>query len=882
MRCSPQQARILKSLKERIEQLGYRGDLLRCDYGFRDWYSGVDITAALAAFGQTPVSYSTSCLAVAISNGLRDVELVGKFKSLAAPILFELQDDTIVHWQVREQPTVADQIGRFRPDEIPRIFAEHKEEWSPANILRAKNIPSISSRQMSFVDLGLVPALEEQIRQSLDPILKEALTAATKEYGPSATSRLDGKQLFQAAFWLLAGKVFHDRQHEGFRDLSVDSDPDRILERVASHYSEKIRPQSINKAARTALQRVIWGNVDFRNLSVEVLAEIWSNTLVTPELRKKLGIHSTPRALVKYMVDRIPFESIPEDSRYVLEPCCGSARFLVAALQRLRSLLSLGMTPRERHRYFARMLSGYETDPFGIEISRLGLTLADYPNPNGWSLCPENVFTSATFETNLAQARVVLCNPPFENLNKIEKQRNMLRTPCQPAELLMRILRFLHPEGVLGFVLPKSFLSGRSYRAVRALLVERFKDIELLSLPDRVFQYAQAETAILLATSPGKRHGPSSVIHRKVNESDWDQFRIAHSFSQEDSSTATVALAEQSIAVCDLRPIWNRLDGLPTLRTIARVHRGIEWNVPISCKKKNDSRGQQIAQENLARLIRDRRFDGSHLGIAPRKSWDIFCKPEPRFLSMRTSDQRGNAFRRAWDAPKVFVNKTRRSRGNWRVSAFADEEGLVGYQTYIAIWPNDPDDLVLIAAILNSPVANAFVAAHEQGCDVTKETLGAIPIPTFDATAKAEIATEVKAYVRAVAAQERDRAWNHLVTIDSIVVAAYGLPDDQERELLRYFRGSTRALPDGLAGREYSPLRLGEGVTLKEYIAITTEWDETNERRCTQIDKKIEKGLDETEGRELEYLQGLADKRIQLLAPLSTSKLDAALEALHG
>lgn len=878
----PEQYRALKSLEEGIERLGYRGDLLQRDYGFRDWYSGKEIIAALAAFGQTPVSYSTSCLAVAISNGLRDVELVGKFRSLGAPILFELREGTIVHWQVHKQTTAADQLGRFRPEDIPRIFAEHKEEWSPAKILRAKNIPSTMTRQMSFIDLGLVPALEEQIRQSLDPILKEALTAATQEYRPSAPRSLDEKQLFQAAFWLLAGKVFHDRQHEGFRDLSVDSDPDHILKRVASHYNEQIRPQSLNKAVRTTLQRAIWGNVDFRNLSVEVLAEIWSSTLVTPELRKKLGIHSTPRALVKYMVDRIPFEGIPEDARYVLEPCCGSARFLVAALQRLRSLLPHGMGPRERHQYFARMLSGYETDPFGIEISRLGLTLADYPNPNGWGLCQKNVFTSAAFEANLAQARVVLCNPPFENLNKAEKQLNRLQTPCQPAELLMRVLRFLHPEGVLGFVLPKSFLSGRSYRAVRALLVERFKDIELLSLPDRAFQYAQAETAILLAKSPGKHHGPSSVVHRKVNESGWDQFQIAHRFSQENSSTATVASAERSIAVCDLRPIWSRLDRLPTLCTIAEVHRGIEWNVPISCKKRNDSRGQEVAERHRARLVRDRRFDGSRLGIAPRESWDIFCKPEPRFLSVRTSDQRGNAFRRPWEAPKVFVNKTRRSRGNWRMSAFADDEGLVGYQTYIAIWPNRPDDLVLIAAILNSPLANAFVAAHEHGCNVTKETLEAIPIPTFDATAKAKIATEVKAYVRAVNAQEWDGAWNHLVTIDSIVVAAYGLPEDEERELLRHFRGSTRALPDGLAGREYSPLGLGEGVTLKEYVAITTKWDETNEKRCSLIDKKIENGLDETEGRELEYLQSLADKRIQLLAPLSTSRLDAALEALHG
>ena len=45
-----------------------------------------------------------------------------------------------------------------------------------------------------------------------------------------------------------------------------------------------------------------------------------------------------------------------------------------------------------------------------------------------------------------------------------------------------------------------------------------------------------------------------------------------------------------------------------------------------------------------------------------------------------------------------------------------------------AIWPNQRGDLEVISAILNGPVANAYVAEHEHGKHITKDTLKQIPI----------------------------------------------------------------------------------------------------------------------------------------------------------
>ena len=80
-------------------------------------------------------------------------------------------------------------------------------------------------------------------------------------------------------------------------------------------------------------------SLGFQNLSVEVLAYIYENTLVDDLARKRLGIHSTPSSIARYLVNRLPFEGFSQDDRRVVEPCSGHSIFLVAALQRLRDLL---------------------------------------------------------------------------------------------------------------------------------------------------------------------------------------------------------------------------------------------------------------------------------------------------------------------------------------------------------------------------------------------------------------------------------------------------------------------------------------------------------------------------------------------------------------
>jgi hypothetical protein len=108
------------------------------------------------------------------------------------------------------------------------------------------------------------------------------------------------------------------------------------------------------------------------------------------------------------------------------------------------------MNSAKRHAYFVKMLRGFETDLFALEVGKLCLMLADFPNANGWQLENRDVFTSRSFTDSLKDARFVVCNPPYEEFTAEERGRYAkVRASEKPAELLLRVLNTPTPRRIL-------------------------------------------------------------------------------------------------------------------------------------------------------------------------------------------------------------------------------------------------------------------------------------------------------------------------------------------------------------------------------------------------------------------------------------------------
>ena len=804
---STRQEAIFGAVLKNLGELGYKDELLQKDYAFVDWFQPNNPvrTIPAAAFSQTPHSYDSACIAVVLSNGKCGRPLIVENRALGAPYAFEVTEKEVVHWRVGKDQESSRELLRISPDQIARTFEENRSRWAAPDVLRSKSIGfKLGPRQLDFIDLGLIPALERQISTKLDIILREVIQAAA-----TSNNKLNLRLLYHLIFRILAGKVLHDRAISPFADFT-SRDQGKILQEVARYYGEQ-QPAIVDDETRGLVFSAIWQQLDFRNLSVEVLAYIYENTLVDPETRRDLGTHSTPHAIARYVVHHIPFERLEENQRTILEPFCGHGIFLVAALQRLRQLLDPKMDAVKRHEYFVRMLHGFELDRFAIEVAKLCLMLADFPNHNGWKLTPEDVFRSQAFIPTVRSCNVVLSNPPFGDFTNKERPRyDGLKSFHKPAEFLDRVLKYLPRNGMLGLVLPHKFLDGNGYRETRENLFRQFSSIEITALPDNIFEKSRVESALVIATEARKNgSGRLSVAFTDVAKKDGLKFLEEYAYTRKDGATLKFQEAKKSLKVVLFLEAWNRLADNPRLGESAHIHRGLEWQPPF--------------REN--RYVSKEPKPGFEKGIHQAHNLLSFQTPDTVYLSTIQQHRLYSAFDFPWHEPKVLLNAVRRAQGPWRLSAFPDFSKLKASQNFHAIWAKEPWTPNAICAVLNSPLANSFVASHEFQKHILKQTLHNLPLPRLDKHDIALLDRMVTDYISTMneieaplkRAEIEGKAHALLLSIDAFVLKGYGLSPRLEREILDLFAGEQRPVPFSFTA--YYPAEFESTIPLWMYLS---------------------------------------------------------------
>ncbi len=182
----------------------------------------------------------------------------------------------------------------------------------------------------------------------MDKLLRDVIASCKSAYKEYHDTEPDYKALFRLIFRLVAAKLLGDRQYPG---NWLNNDAQQVIKAVEAFYFQDIAPEAVLNDIQ--VQDIAWRHIrtafSFRNLSVEALAYVYENTLVTPETRKEYGTHATPPQIAEYIVQSLPFEELAYDERHVFEPFSGHAPFLIAALGRLRALLPSDMDTKQRH-----------------------------------------------------------------------------------------------------------------------------------------------------------------------------------------------------------------------------------------------------------------------------------------------------------------------------------------------------------------------------------------------------------------------------------------------------------------------------------------------------------------------------------------------------
>lgn len=815
---------LISKTRESLKQIGYRDDLLLPDYGFSDVLGARDgsQTISLAAFAQEPTSYKTACFGVALttSDDPREVEYC---RALGAPMVLALRPDTnsCRLWKMMARGT-PEPRGQFSTDVLAREITSRQEQWRPSEVLRAKNVafPNVSP-QLDFYDVGLVAAIEADVHRKLNELLSTVVAQSREIYLERHGQEPDDqtyRALFQIIFRFMAAKLLGDRRHEG--DW-LNPDASSVLRAVVAFYND---PAAALPALDAPIRNRAWDTIraaiHFQNLSVEALAYVYENTLVDVTTRRTLGTHATPYEVAEYMVRALPIDNLPQDERTVFEPFCGAAPFLIAALGRLRELLPEGMGPTERHSYFVRMLSGMELDPFAREVAFHSLILADYPNSNGWNIIEEDVFTSPQLEGNLTRANIVLCNPPYGPWSVLEKRSYPLRAANKAVEALSRVLQ--HPPKMLGFVLPHVYVNGKSYRQARKQLEAHYGNVDVVTLPGTVFRHAQLETAVILAYG---------------DPVDQAQLRSVSLSGQGYKTFKRSRRVEWGKRTPER--LWEELEGLPALSSATEVHRGVEYNVPF--------------EANYSRLVSDVEMPGYRSGLVrARGASQPFTIPVHKYLNIDKALMRSSAYKLDWDSPKLIAPAGRTSRGQWLMTASIDYDGFLCTQRFHGIWPKaSTPSLEVLAAVLNGPVANAWLYQHRTGRDNQVGYVNSIPLPTFSTTTAELVIRYVNGYSRFQGTTEAARL---LLKIDAAVLDAYKLSEEAEIELLAWFEGARRP---GVAsfmgyGPEFEQARTEYRDELAHFQQV--------ERYQTLVDKTFLDGLTPQEAQEKDRLSRAIDE----------------------
>lgn len=807
----------LGALRREVAKAGYAEEAIIGDYVFSDVLAPkpIDRQVALAAFTQTPPSYRNAALAAVVVTEHRPAaEIIAEHRALGAPLLFVIQGDDVTVWQVRSEGS-SRSVARVQVDDLPALFAEHKDDWSPLAIHRAKSIGAVDrTYQLDFVDLGLLPVIEGEIHAKLDRLIEETVAEALRAYQRRVGAGADERVLFRTTFRLLAAKVLQDRGH----DLAQQWNPDNIdsvVDAISAYYRLPRLPSE-----RLDLQRSVFGpawsrlrrGISFRNISADDLAFVYENTLITPETRKHFGTHSTPRQVAEYVVSRLElWRHNPADIR-VYEPFAGAGIFLVAALRHLRDLLSAEWTDRERHDFLVKRIAGDEVDAFACEVATLSLILADYPNANGWKISERDLMLNGTLLRRASTANVVLCNPPFEAFEEAEKARYpemVARSFTKGAAALNAVLD-ARPIA-LGFVLPRAFLDERQFQSERQRVETLYSDIELVALPERSFKVSGIESSLLIARSPRRETGATRTSLRSSVVAQRDRVDFLRAGKVTQSRTEVRPYLEAvagNLWVPELNAVWRYLSDNRTLGSEVNIHRGIEW------------KGDQ------ARATNPEPRPGYKPGLHSADVVKPFVLAPPTWLDLRPERLLYKAAELPWDRPKIIANAVRISRGPWRLAAAVDDTGLVASQQLFGCWLKESgshEELVALAAVLNGPVANAFVSIHSPAKGIRLTTMRALPLP---AQLPLDVAPLITAYAALASPksfrlghQTEGEAAALLSEIDAAVLRAYDLPPRLERDLLEFFRGADR--PTVHPWRYWLPEDFRPTLPLHEYLSST-------------------------------------------------------------
>ncbi|MEZ5386745.1 MAG: N-6 DNA methylase [Prosthecobacter sp.] len=894
-------ARCLDLVRQGLLAVDYRQDRLRRDVPVP---SAPATTADLVAYADQPFDARTSTL-VAVDASSFGEDTIPLLRPLGAPVVAQCHNDHVLFW--RQTASAPKFVERVAASKIASFFQAHREELAPNALYRAKvwSRTDETVQQLTFVDAGLLPVVEQTAGEDLRQLLERAVTTTKKVLGwKQDISEDNGRWLLKAVFWLLAAKILKDKNVPGFMRGSL-CDLEAVYDKLARHYNKhEPRPVQINGSKRRdallGAAEMIQGFGHCGAVTTESLAWVYESALIDRATRQEFGTHSTPAWLVDEIVSKLSpwIKEMEVDDRRVFEPACGHAGFLISAMRLLSELLPEERAP-ERKSYLRQRLQGIEADSFAYEVAKLSLTLADVPNDNGWMLKNEDMFEEDALRTAISKASIVLANPPFGPFGDARPDGAMHK---KADETFRQIVDALPVNGVFGIVMPQGILHSTQGKALRRKLLDEYDISEITLFADKIFNYGEPETAVILGRRVGAAKKRGKVLYRRVREEQIENYKKTLVPTTQTSMPSSVfEERDGSLLVPEMNDIWQMLSDRPKLGDFVEGGQGFQH------------KGKDLPKGAICES--DVELEGLTAGFAGWNETQLTHElPKMMWLNLDAKVIRRPLHGTAVGKNQVLLNYPRVSREAWRLKALIDTKGHpVTSDFNVVRLTKARSSTRALWGILNSPVANAFAYSHSSKRHVLVGDMRKLPVFFFGETPLEALESAVEAYLKAAkgtkalakkakpqnknpddqlslalpgeqdagSTPEEELKYLHW-RIDAEVLKLYDLPASMERRILDLFTGVQRRGVSFMQ-MEYFPKGFTHLDRLSDLLAITADWTQTNRRRCHLIRKDVKSHLSEKEKSELQRLESLADARIALMDiqhPSEPDEIERTVERL--
>lgn len=217
------------------------------------------------------------------------------------------------------------------------------------------------------------------------------------------------------------------------------------------------------------------------NLSLKLLENVFE-ALVDDCEKRENGVVFTPCYIVEYILENTLNEQLAEDS-VIIDPACGSGAFLVLVAEKLSLRLNKSVAETVSQNIFGIDLS---EDNVRRTKELLTLLVLSY-GESADSLC-FNIKVADSLKENWFELfgkktfHFVIGNPPYVNTHDMSKdtisylKKNYRTTQKGTFNIfyafIEQSMKFLSPNGMLGFIIPNNYLTITAAEDLRKYLVE--------------------------------------------------------------------------------------------------------------------------------------------------------------------------------------------------------------------------------------------------------------------------------------------------------------------------------------------------------------------------------------------------------------------------